>query len=157
MVDSALPLPELWRLRTPSSLVRGVALLKDGGDTGLEQGRFFRKTCFFLLFICFQVFGSSTRQGSAVATVALGYPTRCPTRPSATGVTTLAELRAPGVPAIDGLAEILFPTGLPRVPRGFSTVMTDSFTHRTYVGGVRDVGSITTPNYYRKSVGFFSE
>eukprot|EP00435_Cladocopium_sp_Y103_P045750 s659_g13.t1 len=83
MVDSALPLPELWRLRTPSNLVRGVALLKDGGDTG---------------------------------------------------VTTLAELRAPGVPAIDGLAEILFPTGLPSQPRGFSTVMTDSFTHRTYVG-----------------------
>ena len=33
-MDSALPLPELWRLRTPSGLVRGVALLKDGGDTG---------------------------------------------------------------------------------------------------------------------------
>lgn len=60
--------------------------------------------------------------------------TRCP---CLAGVTTLAELRAPGVPAIDGLAEILFPTGLPsHCPRGFSTVMTDSFTHRTYVGGL---------------------
>ena len=153
MVDSALPLPELWRLRTPSSLVRGVALLKDGGDTGLEQGRFFRKTCFFC---CSSV--SKFLEALSVFTHQQQSALIARPRPSATGVTTLAELRAPGVPAIDGLAEILFPTGLPRVPRGFSTVMTDSFTHRTYVGGVRDVlGSITTPNYYRKSVGFFSE
>ena len=62
-------------------------------------------------------------------------PNQCPLFSHAAGVTTLAELRAPGVPAIDGLAEILFPTGLPsHCPRGFSTVMTDSFTHRTYVG-----------------------
>eukprot|EP00434_Breviolum_minutum_P043543 symbB.v1.2.038821.t1/scaffold6169.1/size20375/1 len=80
----ALPLPELWRLRTPSCLVRGVAVLKDEGGVA--------------------------------------------------GVTSLAELLAPGVAPVEGLAEILFPTGLPALPMGFSTVMTDSFTHRTYVG-----------------------
>ena len=76
----ALPLPELWRHRTPSSLVNGVALLGDDG-----------------------------------------------------GVRTLAELLAPGAKAVDGIAEILFPSGLPARPLAFSTMITDSFTHRTYV------------------------
>ena len=78
---TALPLPELWRHRTPSSLVSGVALLGDDG-----------------------------------------------------GVRTLAQLLAPGAKPVEGLAEILFPSGLPARPLAFSTVMTDSFTHRTYVG-----------------------
>ena len=77
-----LPLPELWRLRTPSCLVRGVAFLKD------EEN----------------------------------------------GVKTVAELRGPGIGTVDGLAEILFPAGLPTKALSYSTVMTDSFTHRTYVG-----------------------
>ena len=78
---TALPLPELWRHRTPSSLVSGVALLGDDG-----------------------------------------------------GVRTLAQLLAPGAKPVEGLAAILFPSGLPARPLAFSTVMTDSFTHRTYVG-----------------------
>ena len=78
---ASLPLPELWRHRTPSSLVSGVALLGDDG-----------------------------------------------------GVRTLAQLLAPGSTPVEGLAAILFPSGLPARPLAFSTVMTDSFTHRTYVG-----------------------
>lgn len=43
----ALPLPELWRLRTPSCLVRGVAVLKDEGGVA---GRVARDD--FLLLVC---------------------------------------------------------------------------------------------------------
>ena len=79
---ASLPLPELWRHRTPSSLVSGVALLGDEGG----------------------------------------------------GVCTLAQLLAPGATPVEGLTAILFPSGLPARPLVFSTVMTDSFTHRTFVG-----------------------
>jgi len=58
------------------------------------------------------------------------------------------------VAPVEGLAEILFPTGLPALPMGFSTVMTDSFTHRTYVGGVMGMvvaggGRLEEPGFLR--------
>lgn len=86
-----LPLPELWRLRSPERLLRGVALL----------------------------------------------------RPLENGLETQAELLAPGAQAIEGLAQILFPCGLPRRRMSFSTVLTDSFTHRTYLAVIAEPLSAT--------------
>ena len=86
-----LPLPELWRLRSPERLLRGVAQL----------------------------------------------------RPCAQGVEVISELLAPRAQRVEGLAQILFPCGLPCRALSFSTVLTDSFTHRTYLAVTAEASGAT--------------